>query len=399
MHRSNRFLSLIILTAALLALTACGGQPTATATPTPRLPTAIPLSPTPLVRLDATATPLPAGPQETRYGPDNFPANVDPLTGLTVDDPSVLDRAPLLVKVSNETEDVRPQSGLSYADHVWMYQMEGWGQTRFTAVFYSRAPEFAGPVRSVRLIDTDNLLPMYDGLIVMSGCSVGMCTIIKYAPWIQRVFTDDGLGYLVRKPGVPHDYTRGWETLYALPDQLWQAADKRQVNNKADLTGLVFDSTPPAGGTATTEMAIDYPGKGTKQTWRYDAASARWLSSQEMQNAADPQESADTDYLTGQQLAFDNVVIVYAEFYLANFIEDQTNQLLSIGPILTGSGAAVLLRDGQRYDITWKRDDPEKLLQFYGADGNLIAFKPGTTWFNVASVRQDQYPPAVTFSP
>ncbi len=384
----------------LAGLAACQPQPTVTLAETPTQPAGpSPASPTPtpLIRETPAPTPGPTSTQLPDVGPDHFPPNVNPLTGLAVDDPAVLARRPLLVKVSNESEQVRPQSGLSFADHVWMYQMEGWGQTRFTAVYYSRAPEAVGSVRSVRLIDSDHLIPMYDGLIAMSGCSVGMCTVILNAPWQNRVFRDDGRGYLERRCNIPHEGMCGYHSLFALPARIWEEAERRGVDAVPDLDGLRFSMTAPPGGTLTTEVVIDYPGKGPEQTWRYDPASGQWLSWTEMYTQTEP--TPDVDYLTGQQLAFDNVVIVYAEFYLADFIEDDANRLLSIGPILTGQGEAVLLRDGQRFEATWRRDDPEQMIQFFDQSGQLVPLKPGTVWFNVASVRPDQYPPTIAFAP
>ena len=71
-------------------------DPTATATASP-LPTNNPL-PT------ETSTPVPTPtlsyPAEGT-GPSNFPLNVDPLTGVEVTDPTLLDRRPMLIKVSN----------------------------------------------------------------------------------------------------------------------------------------------------------------------------------------------------------------------------------------------------------------------------------------------------------
>ena len=397
--RSLRFGKAILLIASVV-LAACQAAPTPTLEPTqPPDPTPIPPTATPLIQIEAspmpeeglTATPYPV------YGPTDYPPTVNPLTGLEVSDPEVLNRRPLLIKVSNESETVRPQSGLSFADHVWMYQMEGWGQTRFTAVYYSQAPEFVGSVRSVRLIDTDHLIHMYDGLLVISGGSVGMGTIIRYAEWNNRVFMDNG-PWLERIPDIPHEGMYGYHSLFARPDQVWAEAERRGVNQRPHLEGLVFSYAVPEGGLPTDEAIINYPGKGARQRWVYDAASGRWLSFTTMENAAQPQETPDRDYITGEQLAFDNVVFLFAEFYLADFIEDMPNQLLSIGPILSGEGKAWLMRDGQRFAITW-RSDGKKMLRFYDAEGNPIAFKPGTTWFNVASVREDQYPPEVSFVP
>jgi hypothetical protein len=390
----------ILLIVVLTALAACQAAPNPAPVLTqPPQPSPAPVTPTPLIETEAapTTTPEPTATPIPVYGPEEYPAGINPLTGLQVSDPAVLERRPLVIKVSNESETVRPQSGLSFADHVWMYQMEGWGQTRFTAIYYSQAPEFVGSVRSVRLIDTDHLIHMYDGLLVISGGSVGMGTIIRYADWNPRVFMDNG-PWLERIPNIPYEGMTGYHSLFARPQNVWTEADRRGVNQRPSINGLVFSAAVPEGGIPTSEAMINYPGKGALQRWQYDPATGRWLSLMTMENAAEPKEIADLDYITGQQLAFDNVVFLFAEFYLADFIEDMPNQLLSIGPILSGEGDAWLMRDGQRYAVRWQSDGTQ-MLRFYDSAGNPIAFKPGTTWFNVASVREDQYPPEVSFVP
>ncbi|NDJ52345.1 MAG: DUF3048 domain-containing protein, partial [Chloroflexi bacterium] len=121
------FRLLTLLGLVVLLLAACAPQPAVTPTPTKTpipqeaavedQPVAAPTA-TPEPGGTPTATPLP-GP----YGPTGYPENVNPLTGLPVDDVAVLERRPLLIKVSNESDRVRPQSGLAFADHVWEYQM------------------------------------------------------------------------------------------------------------------------------------------------------------------------------------------------------------------------------------------------------------------------------------
>ena len=123
-----------------ILLCACGraataiptSSPTANATAT-ATSTAMPML-VPSITPSPTITPLYplAG-----YGPANFPANVNPLTGLQVADPALLQRRPMLIKVSNLPRNVRPQWGLSLADIVFEYYAEE-GSTRFAAIFYGQ---------------------------------------------------------------------------------------------------------------------------------------------------------------------------------------------------------------------------------------------------------------------
>ncbi len=88
--------------------------------------------------------PPPSGPEGG--GPDlgDFPAGVNPLTGLPVPDPSDLDLPAVLLSVSNFPVSARPQSGLSFASMVYEIYI-GEGSTRFMTVFYGQFPQSYTP--------------------------------------------------------------------------------------------------------------------------------------------------------------------------------------------------------------------------------------------------------------
>lgn len=151
----KRFFIVAILSVFLIA---CGmvssigifgnAVPTTTDLPTPGL-IAFPQG-TATLTLTPSVTPLPAPEYPLAgYGPSNFPADVDPLTGLKVGDPSILERRPLIIKVSNLPRGIRPQWGLSLADNVYEYYTEE-GTTRFAAVFYGQDASMAWWDRSAR---------------------------------------------------------------------------------------------------------------------------------------------------------------------------------------------------------------------------------------------------------
>jgi len=355
-------------------------------------------------RGEETPTPITIIITATPNAPDNFPANMNPLTGQVVDDPSLLERRPLLVKVSNESADVRPQSGLSFADHVWQHQMEDNAQgTRYTAVFYSRTPEWVGSVRSARLPDVDVLVPMYGGLLAFSGGSSNLADppgspprireLVLNADWANRSFSEQtGTSdpYLVRRPDIPRSGTAYYHSLFANPSEIWRYASQNNINQRPDLSGLVFIASPLPGGEPVSQAVVDYPAYGPRHTWQYDSGSSRWLQAIE----GEPY----TDYLTGQQLAFENVVILYDEHYQANFLEDDNSRLFSVGFHLQGEGEAIILRDGMRYNVTWQRSTDE-MVHFVDSNGQIFPLKPGTTWFHVCATNDNYQPTNVEFTP
>jgi len=97
------------------------------ATATPRPPTATPTpAVTPTPRPSATPTPVPptATPTPT---PDLYarPEDVNPLTGLVVDDPAKLQRRPLFVLINNDPPARTVHYGFGEAELVYEFIMEG----------------------------------------------------------------------------------------------------------------------------------------------------------------------------------------------------------------------------------------------------------------------------------
>lgn len=95
-----------------------------------------------------------------------LPTSLNPLTGLPPSDPSLLERRPLAIKVANYPRYIRPQSGLTLADNVFEYYIEG-GLTGFTAVMYGNDSEWVGPVGSGHYHYFDqNIQRMYQAYLV-----------------------------------------------------------------------------------------------------------------------------------------------------------------------------------------------------------------------------------------
>ncbi len=134
----TRCIYLVSLLVILLA--ACGNVPVVPAPPTQ--------TSKPIITTISTATEIPVStttPQPSLstviYGPnaEDFPADVNPLTGRAVQDPSLLKLPAVLVSISNMPVTARPQAGPGFAP--WVYELYiGEGTTRFLNVFYGDYP-------------------------------------------------------------------------------------------------------------------------------------------------------------------------------------------------------------------------------------------------------------------
>ncbi len=359
-------------------LAACRREPEPEPTPAPTLPPPVIASAsddvdTVSIGVPATPTEPPGGSSlapEGRIGPDSYPENVNPLTGMFVSDPSALGRRPLAIKVAN-TPEVRPQAGLAWADLIFEHYAEG-GLTRLTAIFYGQAPEYVGSVRSGRLIDME-MAQMYDAIVVSAGYSHGVTQIMMDQPWRQRnVSIPFGYyePYLFRIEDGTHFAPHN---LFANPAEVWDLSDERGFNQVPDLTpGMTFDQVVPVGGSPASVVHIQYLSSNVR--WLYDAETGLYAREQD--------GVAHEDELTEEQLTAANVVVVTAQHVPTDIVEDELGNL-SVEIRIWGEGEVSIFRDGQRFDGLWHRDDRESMLTFTDTSGNVIPLKPGNTWFQV----------------
>lgn len=135
MSRSFKIPPIVFIIAITLLLGSCSsGIPVV---PTP--------SPTPLVGETFVAGALTQIAATETAQPTPVPSGYNPLTGLFVEDPALLEFPAVLVSISHFPVDARPQAGLSFAPYVFeIYITEG--ATRFLTTFYGQFPAPEVPV-------------------------------------------------------------------------------------------------------------------------------------------------------------------------------------------------------------------------------------------------------------
>ena len=338
--------------------------PTATQTEQPPIPTPTPTD-------AATATPTATvGP----IGPDNFPDNVNPLTGLVVEDPTNLDRRPVFVKVANYPPSGRPHAGLSFADMVFEYYI-GYGSNRFIAMFYGQDSTQIGPVRSGRLVDPQ-LVNMYQGILGFEGAYV---TILDY---IQDILGNRALNGVVGLCPAICDDGRGIVTsVFADSQALTSLADQRGVDNERyDLNGMIFDQNIPQAGEAGQQATVLYANLNRGE-WRFDEESGQYLRWIEDTTGEDLEMIPLVDRTTEEQLAFSNVAVIFAYH---NEITPSMHDIDIWGN--TSGRRAVIFRDGQAYDVNWSAPLNSQPIRFFDEEGNIFPLKPGNTWVVIMGI-------------
>jgi hypothetical protein len=279
--------------------------------------------------------------------------------------------------VEPETGQIGPVDGVSFSLNFWDAGL--FPSPNGTATSAAELPAAqVGPVRSGRL------LYRHIGNFYQDSCLI-------YASADPVV--------LAQIPGcatVPHTVTGGGAMLSIERMQRIQQQITKDTP-RHNYTGNLFSDAPPDGGQPANELH-EFWARLNQTKWLYDAASEAWWR---YVDESDPETAgelhADTDRLTGRQLKFENIVLLYAEHTVI------TPTIVDIDMQVGQSGRAFLFRDGQVYEIRWStRAGPyeqtsglRRPIQFFNLDGTPAALKPGHTWviiFNFESYLEEVSP-------
>jgi hypothetical protein len=338
---------------AVVLLRACSGDPAPEPSPTATA-TAV-LAPTP------TPTPSPTGP-------------LAPLTGEVVSADAAA-RPALAVKIEN-TAKARPQAGLEVADLVFEELVEG-GITRFFAVFQSDVPAQIGPIRSARLVDAD-LLPAFSGIFLYSGGRDDVEASIRGAA--TRLTEGDSGVY--RQSG-----RRAPSNLFADGVPVYSEAMKRTPELTAPAPMFEFSTDVPAGACASCDgSAIDASmSNQVTSAWTYEIAAGLYRLAP---------NGTRQPTVSGDDVGAANVILMGVELGTGGCCDTAGSPYVTTRT--TGSGRAVVLRDGQWFETVWSRASASDGWSF-AIDGATMALKPGATWIHlIPSSRLPASPAAPT---
>ncbi len=328
-------------------------------------------------------------------GPEDFPAGINPLTGLPADNPENLGLPPALLSISNFPASARPQAGLNTSPITFEMTI-GEGMTRFLALFYGDFPELVsgqteggpadgqsgddgsgtgsgagiGPIRSGRL-PYEDIRSIYTGFLVMASAYSGVAQTLSDATTIYGSDSDDINSALIDI------------------NQLYEIAlshSEGYPGSDFNLEGMAFSQTPPAGGKTADKVWVFYSSLNQIQ-WHYDESLGAYIR-YDIKTDGSGEFVMSSDRLTGEPLSKENVIVIYAQHdYKAPTLIDI--QLTNMPPM-----KALLFRDGEIHEIFWTTQfgDYEqetgllRPMRFVDAQGSPVALKHGTTWIHIVSL-------------
>ncbi|GAA1245361.1 DUF3048 domain-containing protein [Prauserella halophila] len=264
-------------------------------------------------------------------------------------------RRPVVVVKIDNVEESRPQTGLSAADVVYVEPVEG-GLTRLAAVYASRLPEVAGPVRSARETDVALVAQYGRPVLVYSGGAPEIEPLLRRAP--ITLVTDK------TRPGA---YFRGGDR--PIPHNLYVRPHRLPGQNRERGPEQVTEpGAAPAGGTPTGAREVHFRAARYRFTW--SAEDDRWRVSF---NGA-PLRTREAGRVTAGTVVVQRVAVSEGRK-----VRDAGGQLSPVAGTV-GRGEATILRDGRSFDGTWERPSRGEATTYRTAGGERIPVAAGPVW-------------------
>ena len=267
----------------------------------------------------------------------------------------------LVVKI-DDTNAAHPQIGVESADVVYVEQVEA-GLTRLAAIYTSKLPPLIGPIRSARISDIELLAQFGRVGFAYSGAQSKMRPVIAAANLENLSAERNPPSIYGKDPNRP-----GPVDMILKPDLLLERANSNpNIRIETATASVVPFGDAPKGETNTAIAKVKWP--SAKYELRWDSTNEKWL----IYFNEKPNMAANGEHLYADT-AIIQIVSITPSIYGDKFGE--------ITPFskTTGSGKAVMLRDGFSYQINWQRNLETDVTTWISEDGGVANFKPGRTW-------------------
>lgn len=293
----------------------------------------------------------------------------------------------------SERQNARPQRGLSSADLLIESKVEG-GITRFCAVYRDAdsIPE-VGPMRSGRDQFLQLLMP-WQALYYHDGESAPCTKFISVYNYSGLNIGGKSYFNTPIHPHVAHRIKRSENVAYEHTEftsakEIKQAANDAGISLSYPYEGTFFrfadyrtkavntlEGTPAAKSISITHSA------SYKTSFAYNSWNKNYKMS--MYSNRTKKFESTVDELTGKQLAFDNVVVCFANIaaYAGDSHDVQEAQYVQ-------GGEAYLFTRGGVQTGRWEKNHPTQPLKLYTDSGEEMTLNRGKTYF--ALVDDDEW--------
>lgn len=228
--------------------------------------------------------------------------------------------------------------------------------------------EQVGPVRSGRLIYSYIAKYFQNSCLIYAFASE---EVLARLPQCHMVFHQLAAG----------GYMMGLDEMRGVAQENLQ-----RKGSDFDYASNVYSEQVPPKGKPATLLKVFFAYQN-QSGWAYDPlykAYLRYVDTSEYDQAGILHP--DIDRLTGRQLHFENLIVLYANHEVIS----PTNLDIHLDP--GRKGKAVLFRNGQKFNIQWsvaprdrKSEAPIRPIQFIDGNGQPVPLEPGHTWVIVVT--------------
>jgi hypothetical protein len=288
-----------------------------------------------------------------------------PLTGQEPRRESLLERPAVALKIENASV-ARPLSGLESADLVYEELVEG-GETRFMAIYHCGDASKAGPIRSARMVDPAIMMPK-TSILGYSGANATVSQALE-AAGVVTLTEDDAAPSdameRVDRPGISSEHT-----LYA-NSALIRRLGRKEFSDPPPQEVFKFGELEGPSKKAST-ISINFGGASTI-TYQWDGEVEAWQRLQD----GEPFMAE-----SGEQIAPKNILVEVHKVRASEVVDVTGTPSIEIVNE-TGSGRAVLFRNGRAIRGKWTRNATGDVTVFETRAGDEMVLEPGSIWIEL----------------
>ena len=296
--------------------------------------------------------------------PENVVAN--PLTGLPLADPEMVNARPVAVMLNNHRA-AQPQHGISDADILYEFLVEG-GITRLMGVYQEPAQAgILGSVRSARACYIETAMGL-DAIYAHCGSSA------EGTEMMSRMGVDriDGAAYegSVYWRDMDRYKTMAWEHILMtsgenLSNFLAKSSMRRDHKEGYEYPITYVEDATPAGGEDAAHISVRFSSYKTA-LFDYDTATGLYMVSQ--------YGTPHVDGNTGKQLGTTNVLV------LRTSVVNSGDSSGHMNIDLKGTGSGYFFCGGKAEPITWSKQGTNDPFTYYHADGTALSLQAGHSY-------------------
>ncbi len=291
------------------------------------------------------------------------PAVINPLTGEELENPDAVNNRPIAVMINN-IEQAMPTHGLSNADILYEYNVEG-GITRIMAVFQDVSKVGTiGSVRSARRCFVETALGL-DAIYAHAGGSkeaLGMISSLG-----MDDISENSTSYWrdsERAKTMSYEHTlmtNGEKITNYITDH-----DFRLQHEDGYTYPITYvENATPKDGIDASNISVRFSSYKTG-TFTYDSASNKYLVGQ--------YGGSFIDGNSGEQLGVTNVLVLRTSVACSGDYKGHMNIDLQ------GSGSGTFICGGKAVDIKWTKENMSDPFTYTLTDGTPLELNVGTSY-------------------